>query len=62
VARSGENMKNVNYLGIPRIQEKTPVEALDILYRHCDEMAQIVAQMNKEIEDLKDEVEELRSR
>jgi hypothetical protein len=62
MAGKGEKMRNVNYLGMPRIEGKTPAEALDILYRHCDEMAQIVVQMNREIEDLKDEIEELRSR
>lgn len=55
-------MRNVNYLGIPRLQGKSPAEALDVLCRHCDDMAQIVVQMNKEIEELKDEVEALRSR
>jgi prefoldin subunit 5 len=55
-------MRGISYNGIPTIKGKTPDQALEILYRHCDDMAQIVMRMNKEIEELKDEVEALRSR
>ena len=55
-------MRNVHYNGIKSIQGKSPLEALEILHRHCDEMAQIMMRMNAEIEELKDEVEALRSR
>jgi hypothetical protein len=62
VAGSGEKMRNINYLGMPRLQGKAPADALEILRQHCDDMAQIVMKMNAEIEELKDEVDALRSR
>lgn len=55
-------MRNLNYLGIPSIQNQTPEQAVDILHTFCFQAAQILVEMNKEIEELKDEVEQLRAR
>ena len=57
-----KNMRNANFNGIPPIQGKPVPEALDILYRHCYETAQLIDAMNKEIEELKYEVEQLKFR
>ena len=55
-------MRNVQFNGIPTISGKPVQEALEILYRHCYETAQLVDAMNKEIEELKYEVEQLKFR
>jgi prefoldin subunit 5 len=55
-------MRGIVYNGIQSLKGKSPEQAFDILYRHCDEMAQFIMRLNKEIEELKDEVEQLRSR
>lgn len=55
-------MRNMHYRGIPSIAGKTADQAVKILYDHCHQSAQMLDALNKEVEDLKDQIESLMQR
>jgi len=55
-------MQNTQYYGIPSITGKTPDQAVKILYEHCHQTAQVLDAVNREVEELKRQVEELSQR
>ena len=52
-------MRHMQFQGIPSITGKTPEQAVKILYEHCHLTAQVLDAVNREVEELKQQVEEL---
>ncbi|MGK5014985.1 hypothetical protein [Janthinobacterium sp. HLS12-2] len=55
-------MRNLTFNGGPDISGKSTQAALEILAQNCRDTGQIVFALNKEIEELKDEIEQLKMR
>ena len=55
-------MRNLTFNGCPDISGKSTQVALEILAQNCRDTGQIVFALNKEIEELKDEIEQLKMR
>jgi flagellin-specific chaperone FliS len=55
-------MRNMRFQGIPDVSNETPQRAIKILYDHCYLAAQVLDTVNQEVEELKEQFEELSRR
>jgi hypothetical protein len=57
----GDNMR-IDYVNGPDVQGKTPAQAIAILVESCHAAAVQIMRLNNDLEDLKEQVEELTRR
>ena len=50
----------INQINMPNIQGKSPQDAIKILYDHCHETAIQIMRLSNDIEDLKEEIEQIK--